>query len=287
MQYIFDTSAINQLHDDPHRTSLIEKLHARGQVVLAGLNVIEAAVTENCDRRVSLLRLQQELAKGERPLRVPTQIIQSLSAAYSRGFATADIAISNEEGAQLWWILHEPEKIDEEVRQEGLIWKAKLEDAFDKVHRTAREAMRKLFSPSPKSFGQTLQFLCRHPAAFLSTASMLYEESGGTTLTENSMRELFRAVPEWPLYLAGWAQGMYARAIQNHNSSPRKNAGTIDLWFAVHLAHCNALVTHDRAQYRALRVINAIGERRGARARVLSYDGLRASLLEEPQGAQI
>jgi hypothetical protein len=179
VDYIFDTSAINQLHDDSARESVVQHLLASGRVVLTGLNIIEASVTANSNRRTSLLRLQQQLSRGDRPLRIPTQIVQELTRAYKAGARSVDIAINNSEGAQLWWILHEPENIDEETRQEGLSWKAKLEGDFTRVHQRAREPMRSLFNPPPKTFGQTLQYLCRNPQSFLSTASNLFEESGG------------------------------------------------------------------------------------------------------------
>lgn len=79
--------------------------------------------------------------------------------------------------------------------------------------------------------------------------------------------------------MTGWAQGLYARALQDQDYGPRKNAGTIDLWFAVYLAHCDFLVTADRAQYGALRVINKIGRRSKSRAKVLLYDQLRKRLV--------
>jgi predicted nucleic acid-binding protein len=275
VQYCFDTSAINRLHDDPEREPLVDGLLAVDRVVIVGLNIIEAAVTEKVERRLSLLRLQQRLSNNDRPLRIPTQIVQHLTRAYVQKLNAVDIAIDNTEGHQLWWVLHEPESLDEEMRQEAYQWKKKLETSFSEVHQDAREEMRNLFTPRPKSLGQLFQFHCKNPQSFLPSASKLYEEISGTPLDEQQLRDLFRDIPEWPLYLAGWAQGMYARAIQDSNFSPRKNPGTIDLWFAVHLAHCDALVTDDAGQYKALRVINALGERRRKRACVLSYEQFR------------
>jgi hypothetical protein len=52
------------------------------------------------------------------------------------------------------------------------------------------------------------------------------------------------------------AQGMYALALQERNYGATRNAGTIDRWFALCLEHTDFLVTDDRMQYKALRVIN-------------------------------
>ena len=114
---------------------------------------------------------------------------------------------------------------------------------------------------------------------FLPTVSAVYQSITGAPLDIQELREVFSSLPEWPLYMAGWAQGLYARALRGQDYGPRSNAGTIDLWCAVYLAHCNFMVTDDRAQYEALRVINAIGERRRARAQVLLDDQLRKRLV--------
>jgi predicted nucleic acid-binding protein len=272
MDYCFDTSGINRLHDDPDRQAIVAILLAENRVLITSLNIIEAAVTENAERRNSLLALQRQVSSNDRPVRLPTEVLRHLTLAYVQRLPSADIAIDDSD-AQFWWVLHEPERVNETIRQEAYAWKKELEKSFSESHQDARTEMRKLFSPKPpKSLGQLLQFCCNNPHSFLPTASTLYKEITGSPLEEAEMRDLFRVVPEWPLYLAGWAHGMYARAIQDQNYSPKKNPGTVDLWFAVHLAHCDVLVTDDLGQYKALRVINALGERRRGRARVLTYD---------------
>jgi predicted nucleic acid-binding protein len=276
MDYCFDTSALNRLHDDPDEDAIATALLAANRVVIVGLNIIEASLTECAERRISLLRLQKRLSNGDRPLRIPPEIVRHLTKAYVQKAASADIAIDDESASQLWWVLHEPENVDDEARKEAHTWKKELEKSFSESHQEARRDIRNLFAAEPpKRFGQLLQFYCNNPQAFLPNVSTFYEDIVGLPLNESEMRELFRVVPEWPLYLAGWAQGMYARAIQDENYSARKNPGTIDLWFAVHLAHCDALVTNDSGQYRALRVINVLGVRRRKRALVLSYDQFR------------
>lgn len=93
------------------------------------------------------------------------------------------------------------------------------------------------------------------------------------------MDSLFVALPEWPLYLAGWAHGMYARALQGQNYSPRKNPGAVDLWFAVYLEYCDFFVTDDLGQFKALRVMRTLTRRRSPRAKVLTYEQFRSRLL--------
>jgi hypothetical protein len=233
-------------------------------------------MTESSERRKSLLTLQRQLCANGRPVRLPTEVLKQLTRAYVERLPSADIAI-DESDKRFWWVLQEPEKLDESNRQEAYAWKNSLEKSFSEAHKEARSLqVRDLFSPNPpKSLGRLLQFCCKNPQSFLSTASSLFESITGKLLEETEMRSLFRVIPEWPLYLAGWAQGMYARALQKQNYSPKRNPGTIDLWFAVHLAHCDVLVTNDFGQYQALRIINVLGERRRRRAQVLSYGQFR------------
>jgi hypothetical protein len=83
--------------------------------------------------------------------------------------------------------------------------------------------------------------------------------------------------PAWPLYFLGYAYAVYRRAIQERDFSERRNAGAIDLGQAVYLTMCDRFITNDRAQYRALRLLNAVNTK--GRARVLSYDSFRGRLL--------
>jgi len=116
MDYCFDTSAINRLHDDPSRQAIATKLLGTNHVFITALNIVEAALTEDLARRISLLVLQQELSNNERPLSLPTEILRQLSMAYVQKLPSADIAIDDSD-AQFWWILHEPEKLTEIDRQ--------------------------------------------------------------------------------------------------------------------------------------------------------------------------
>jgi hypothetical protein len=177
--------------------------------------------------------------------------------------------------------LHEPETLTEEERQEGYEWKKKLEDGFTGANRLARPEMQKLFGigDRPRSIGKLIQLLCKNPQSFISTMSSSYQSITGKPISVEEMRELFVTLPEWPLYLAGWAQGMYARALQDRNYSPKNNPGTIDLWFAIYLEHCDVLVTNDIGQYKALRVINVLSKRRSPKTRILLYDQFRRRLV--------
>src|SRR5215471_4796040 len=112
MDYCFDTSAINRLHDDPDRRAIIARLLAKNRVLITAVNIVEAAVTEDLERRISLLILQRQLSNDDRPLRLPTEILRHLTRAYVQKLPSADIAIDDSE-AQFWWVLHKPERLKE------------------------------------------------------------------------------------------------------------------------------------------------------------------------------
>jgi hypothetical protein len=280
MLYCFDTSGLNRLHDDRDRDAIVAGLLATNQVLVTALNIREAVATENAARRISLMKLQRRLANGFRPLRTPIELLREVTLAHIQNRTSVTLTI-DESSQGLWWALEEPEGLSKELQQESYEWKKNLEDQFTEAHRRARRELQKAFAPAdrPKSLAKLLHLFCHNPKMILPTVSSVYQSIAGRPLDMEGLLEVFRSLPEWPLFMAGWAQGMYARALREQGYGPRGNAGTIDLWFAVYLAHCDFLVTDDRAQYKALRVINTLGQRRRDRAKVLLYDQLRKRLV--------
>jgi len=280
MDYCFDTSALNRLHDDPDREAIIVGLLATNNVFITALNIREAVATTKAARRVSLMRLQRRLTRGFRPLRTPIEVLREVTIARLSGRDSVTLTI--EENSQgLWWALEQPEALTIEMQQESYEWKSSIEKQFTEAHRRARLEFQKVFvgPEKPESLGHLIRLFHRNPELILPTVSAVYETIAGAPLDKPSMLEVFSELPEWPLFMAIWAQGMYARALQEQGYGPGRNAGTVDLWFGVYLAHCDFFVTDDRAQYKALRVINRIGQRRRSRAKILLYDQLRGRLV--------
>jgi hypothetical protein len=288
MDYCFDTSGINRLHDDPCRQEIIVDLLTASHVLISELNIIEVLTTKSVERRLSLLRLQGQLTRGVMPLLTPTVLLRNLTTALIRGAPTEAIT-SGRDNPDAWLALQRPEDfLDEDSRQAAYVEKQNIENRFSDAHRRARTELPQFFPPGerPKSLGQTIRFFCKNPLSFFPTVAVLYEEITKTSLTVDAMRDLFSDLPEWPLFLAGWAQGLYARALQEQNYSARTNPGTIDLWFALYLEHCDFLVTDDYGQYKALRVIKALATRRHPKAKVLLYDQFRARLVLDARGSK-
>jgi hypothetical protein len=215
------------------------------------------------------------------PLLTPTTLLRKLTIAYLNNRPTANIT-GDGDSPEAWHVLQRPEKYaDESARQFFYLEKREIEDRFTKAHRVGRIQFPEIFPPGqrPRSLGQTLRFFCHNPISFFATTAVLYESITDRTLPESEMRQLFIDLPEWPLFLAGWAQGLYARALQKENFGARTNVGTIDLWFALYLENCDFLVTADTQQYQALRVIRCLAGGRNKKGKVILYDQFRARLI--------
>lgn len=280
MDYCFDTSALNRLHDDTNREFLVAGLLATNRVFVTALNIREAVATSDAARRTSLIRLQRRLTADFRPLRTPIELLREVTMARISGRNSAVLTIE-ENNQGLWWALEQPEQLSTELQQESYKWKKSLEEQFTEAHHRARVELRKVFvgADKPDSLGSLIRLFHHSPGLILPTVSAVYEKIAGVPLSIQDMLAVFSELPEWPLFMAVWAQGMYARALRDEGYSHRKNAGTIDLWCGVYLAHCDFLLTDDRAQYHALRVINRIGQRRRPRARILLYEDFRKRML--------
>lgn len=280
MDYCFDTSALNRLHDDPDREAITVGLLATNNILITALNIRETVATTETARRISLMRLQRRLARGIRPLRAPIEVWREVTIARLSGRDSVTLTIE-ENSRELWWALEQPEELTSKLQQESYEWKTSLEEQFTEAHRRARVELQRVFvgPEKPESLGHLIRLFHRNPWLILPTVSAVYEAIAGAPLDEPGMLEVFSELPEWPLFMAIWAQGLYARALQEQGYGPERNAGTVDLWFGVYLAHCDFFITDDRAQYKALRVINRIGQRRRSRAKVLLYDQLRERLI--------
>lgn len=281
MDYCFDTSAINRLHDDSNHEALVLGLLACNRVLISEWNLVEVIGTANIERRLSLCRLLNRLTRQNMPLLNPTQLLRKLTMAYLNN--QNDVGITSDGNSrEAWDLMQHPEQcVDEDIRQRLYEEKRRMEGRFRKAHERMRTEHPDLFrgDQRPRSLGQTLQFFCREPLTFYATAAATYEGITNRPLQLEEMRQLFTDVPEWPLYWGGWAQGLYTRALQDQNYGARSNPGSVDLLFALYLEHCDFLVTDDVPQYQALRVLKCLARRRCPKSRVILYDELRRRLV--------
>jgi hypothetical protein len=121
MIYCFDTGALNHLHNDTEVTNLTTGLTATNTVWITALNVIEVGITEDVERRSSLLQLQRKLTDDRRPLQIPNRLIRERAAAYAARLDRAALSVGEKDG--VWIALSNPQLIDEVLRQDLYRWK--------------------------------------------------------------------------------------------------------------------------------------------------------------------
>jgi hypothetical protein len=106
--------------------------------------------------------------------------------------------------------------------------KRALEDPFREAHRLARPEFQKLSSTRRKIdlWASKLVKLFRGQERIAYEAvAPLWKRLIGTDLLIEAYRDLMVHVPQWPLYLAGWAHAMPNRAIRElrRRESPRND----------------------------------------------------------------
>jgi hypothetical protein len=205
--------------------------------------------------------------------------LQAVTIAYAERRPRTTITIGERQQG-LWWALEEPESLDEEARQETYAWKRALEDPFREAHRLARPEFQQLFFDAaqdrPLSASKLIKLFRDQERIAYDAVAPLWKRLIGTDLLIETYRDLMVQVPQWPLYLAGWAHAMHNRAISERNYGAGNHAGAIDLLCAIYLCYCDCFVTDDVKQRRALRVLNVLNPRR---TQILSYNELRTRLV--------
>ena len=279
MIYCLDTSAINRLLDDPEREPIIKTLIRVGSVRITAYNVIEAAKTECEDRRYRLIDLMKRLADRKRPLDRPNTILLSYAKAHADGAAAALVNVDDQlEG--LWIALNQPDLVDEDARQELINWAADWEGDFSNVVAGDRDQFQTLFQEvpheRPRTIAATLRAYLNRRDECRSLISDVYQRHTQKSLTDSAYQILVQE-PAWPLYFVGYAYAVHKRAIQEHKFQERRNAGAIDLGQAVYLTMCDRFITNDRAQYRAIRLLNVLNTK--CNTQVMRYDYFRKRLL--------
>ena len=277
IRILFDTSGINQLHDDPAGDAIVSGLLATNTVHVSALNVLEAARTGNIARRRSLLQLLKFMTGGDRPLEMPNVLVRRAIATYGRRSAALDLSIDHEADA-IWQVLVDSELADESFRIDLDKYHRSLELDFRQCHESARPHFDALFrhgASPPQRPSVFLREWMKRPSLLHDIINPLYRRTVGADLPISEIPELFRVMPEIAGFLLGWGHSIHRRAIAREGYGVG-NAGIVDLWFATYLGRVDRFVTADDQQYRALRLIAKILPGRCA---VMKYETLQRRLL--------
>lgn len=239
--------------------------------------MIEAGITNNTERRISLLKLQKQLARDIRPLQIPSLLLRECAVAYATRKDRRDLSIGKNQNG-IWNALNNPERIDGAAQQELYKWKKELEETFRLTHKRGRIQLAKLFESKekrPRNAAALLRHYSLNEKFLFDVTADIYETATGAKLKREELFSFFRSTPQWPFFFLGWAYAIYARAIQKKNYGSN-NAGNVDIWCATYLPSCDIFVTADAAQFRALRLINIFNQRPCV---VLRYSELRTRLI--------
>jgi hypothetical protein len=275
--YLFDTSGINRLHDDPVCDAIVTGLITTNVVWVSALNVAEAAQTSEPTRRESLLRLLQKLAQGRRPLETPPLLIRRAIDAYSKGLPKVYASVETE-NQDVYTAILNPNEVDEDTRREVTLVNKSLEKDFIAVHRAGRPHLQNLVNQGqklPRSAAGLLRAYASNDAFLHDVVNSIYEKVVGAPLPKDRILHLLGAVRPLTGFLLAWGHSIYRRGIARFGYGTN-NAGNIDLGFAVYLADVDIFITNDKKQYQALRLVTRMF---AERCKVLKYETFRRRIV--------
>jgi predicted nucleic acid-binding protein len=286
MLYCFDTSALNRLHDDPAREEMVAALLATGRIWITCYNVLEAARTAKAERRWSLVRLMRRLSDGQRPLDQPKTIVRSAAAAFSRRQlpgGTRLVVNGDEHMDGVVAALSSPEELDDVARAEVDAWSSQFLDEYDDIAVGDRDRYQALLAAMPPqdhpSTSFTLRgFMSHREGIFEHLVAPIYARETGEELSRDEFDDLMEE-PIWCLYLGGYGYVFHQRSVRVQDFGRKRNVGGIDATQAVYLRLCQRFVTHDRAQWKALRFLSILARARGHQVDVLTYQSFRNRML--------
>jgi hypothetical protein len=282
-----DTSAINNLLDDPEVDLLTSLVVGGFDVYISALNVLEIAKTKDPKRRERLRAFAKALGRDVEPLDLPNHLVRQLCRCFAELNHRMIWSVTGDR-RPFWFAMSEPNTLGEDERQEAIIWARELEAGNAESNRGLRSEL------DQRVFGPSRQPRLTRPAELLRTymkagwqlkyaiPSQVYKRETGKVLPLSRLDAFLEAKPSlWPLYLMAYAFSAYYGAVWANTIGPKNPAGIIDLLYAVYLPVCDTFVTHDTrhgGQYDALRLLNVFNSKR-PRTRVLNWQQFRQKLL--------
>jgi hypothetical protein len=282
-----DTSAINNLVDDPLVDQLAAKVVANYDVCISALNILEIAKTKNPSRQEALRKFAKTLGRDIEPLELPNHLVRQLCRLFQRQKHRMIWTVAPQR-RQFWIAMSLENSLGEDERQEAISWASSLETGNILSNTSLRRELdSNVFgasaTPRPRTPAQLLRiYMGASRSLKYAIPSQVYKRETGQFLPPNRLDALLAAKPSiWPLYLMAYAFAAYYGAVWEKTLGPRNPAGIIDLLYAVYLPACDVFVTHDTrhgGQYDALRLLNAFNSRR-PRTHVFNWKQFREELL--------
>jgi hypothetical protein len=220
----FDTSALNQLMDDPEGGRLTSILLRDFDVYITALNIIEIGKTARPDRREQLRAFEKRLSKGFEPLDLPNQLVQRACLAFHNR-AEKIIVTLGEASRQLWVTMSEPHRVGDQERSELTRWADGLESSNASANTVLRPELDRIFASNPAARPRTPKQLLRiymragWPVRYRVTAE-IYKRATGCILPLSQLDNFLTTQPSiWSLYLGALRPTRYTTELCGEGGS--------------------------------------------------------------------
>lgn len=276
-----DTSAINQLHDDPKSAMLIRAIKAKTLPLISVFTFMEIASTSDSHRRLSLLGLLKEIVGTSRPAAMPGELLRRSLEAMKVHDSKMDISIGRDYDG-VWLALSKPDLVEDDDYQEIIARKRHEEAWYQDMHDQGRPSIQQALAQLPPKERVPLTFskFIKHYRSNPELMNIVYDlasRSGTRVKVDNQLvLKTIQYSEHWRFFLAGMAHGFYSRSLKISNFSKSKNPGSIDTQQSIYLAACDVFVTADQQQYRMLRLLSLFGHKK---RKVWKYSNFTSWLL--------
>jgi hypothetical protein len=283
-----DTSAINNLLDDPERDELCARILRRYEVAISSINILEIAKTRTEARREALRHLAKMLGRDLSPLELPNHLIRQVCRLVAMRQTRITWSVADER-AGFWVAMAGDEAFTANDCEEATAYLNSFAQNVNVFHASLRKELdESVFSPGldPRPYKAT-QVLRAYINGRAGTRRELpravFALEIGREPTNAEIDAMLSAKPSiWALFLLAHAFAVYYGAVWENSHGRRNRVGIVDLLYAVYLPICDVFVTHDMrngGQFGAFRILNAFNARR-PRTRVLSWAQFKRGILE-------
>lgn len=118
-KHVLDTSAWNELYNDPNRDVIVKQLQST-TIVPTSVAITELAAIQDPEKRIAILQLMKVLGRENRPLATPNQLIIMACQGYSRRDASVTIN-AGDDALGGWIALSKPGLVNDAAQRIALV----------------------------------------------------------------------------------------------------------------------------------------------------------------------
>jgi len=268
--FYLDTSAINNLYDDPSLPSVKIAIQDKAQVYISVFTVAELSATANAVRREGLLKLAKEISGPYRPAAMAGDLLRRSLEAINVCALEIDHSMGREWDG-VWIALNNPKLIDAEAYQEITTWKQQQESWYQDMHNQGRPLMqcaivklsREEICALTSRFSRFFRNYLPDREFVTNIVLDMASHCGTKILVDRALAQrIIKHSEHWRFFLASMAYGMYVRSIKHSHFLKKQNPGSIDTQQAIYLTICDVFVTADQQQYQMMRLLAPFGHKK-------------------------